>query len=253
MIDPSAIPPIAIPLAAGAYAVGKEIAKQAIGPAAKELGEPMRLAVKRMMSGLVRRLKEPDDAHEALGEAVIERLRARGVSEEILREPAEELLAQVVFSNLLVGGQSDLRGMFAGLLASELDPTRPRAHPALVEVIRQLSSLDAKVFAYLAGRRTHSVSLQGKRLRTDGGHVTGQRYPDPGPREGVERLYSPKEMEFAALFPKSEPGAFMDCLDNLSRLSVVEVLPANPGPERVASSPMLVLTRFGRTLAKACL
>jgi hypothetical protein len=252
MIPPS-IPPEALPLAAGAFAVGKEIAKNALGPAAKELGEPLRLAVKRMMSGMVKRLQAPAEAHDALGEAVIHRLRERGVSDEVLREPAEELLAQVVFSNLLVGGQSDLREMFAGLLASELDPTRSRSRPALVEVIRQLSSLDAKVFSYLADRRTHSVSLQSKRQTTHGGPVPGQRYPDPGPREGVEQIYSPKEMEFAALFPEDEPGAFMECFDNLRRLSLVEVLPANPGPERVSSSPMLVLTRFGRTLAQACL
>jgi hypothetical protein len=143
--------------------------------------------------------------------------------------------------------------MFAGLLATELDPKKPRAHPAFVEVIRQLSRLDAKVIAYLGARRDFSDSLQGRRLMEDGGTVTGQRYPDPGPRQGVEHLYSPRSMELAALFPKEEPDSFMQALDNLRRLGVAEVQPANPGQERVSSHPRLVLTRFGKALAKACL
>jgi hypothetical protein len=76
MIDPGE----AAALAGGAYVV-----KKVLDPALAALGQPLGDRVKGWMARF--RVQDPDEARDALSERLIERLRARGVTDEaLLRE-----------------------------------------------------------------------------------------------------------------------------------------------------------------------
>jgi hypothetical protein len=62
----------------------------------------------------------------------------------------------------LVGNEPELRDMFANLLASSMDSsTAASAHPAFVEIIRQMVPEEAKLFEHLAIRRVVPLIMPG--------------------------------------------------------------------------------------------
>lgn len=226
--------------------IGKELAKAALAPAAKEMGEPLRLIVARAMGPLTRRLKRPEQVTDEFLEKVLGRLADRGITPDAVRQPAEEIVAQVVFANLISGVQPDIQEMFANLLASELDCSRPRTRPAFVEVVRQLSGAEARVLKELA-KRGYSDPLHPKVT------IKHKRPGTPEPPENHIPFGDPF-IPGADLLPLVEGGsaeAFTSIVENLIRLRITTVTNHPPGID--PSPRVLALTWFGRELCDACI
>ena len=77
--------------------------------------------------------------------------RLRSVPNERLTLPRPIVAVPALEAIRLVGGEPELRAMYANLLASSMDSlTADYAHPAFVEIIRQMVPEEARLFEHLA-------------------------------------------------------------------------------------------------------
>lgn len=123
-----------------------------VQPAAKEVGVALQTVAKTVhlllapISGLVWGY---DQVKEFVGTRVAEKLRK--VPEERLRTPEPNIAGPTLESLRYTGHKEDLRELYASLLATAMDAeTMAQAHPAFVEIIRQLSPDEAKIMRGLA-------------------------------------------------------------------------------------------------------
>lgn len=235
------------PETAALGAAAAKVLNDVASPALKQVGESLRLIVERVMGPLNDRLRRPVEVTDQLLEKVLGRLAERGVTPEGIRKPAEEIVAQVVFSNLIAGGQPEIEEMFADLLTTELDSSRPATIPVFAEVIRQLSAVDARVIKHMS-TRVFSEALDVRKLTVAG-------FP-----EMVTSTYGPSK-DLKQFFPESawkapspsdrEWTPFTLSLANLKRLDLADVEDqGNPHLEPLY--PVLALTLFGRAFCSAC-
>jgi hypothetical protein len=171
-------------------------------------------------------------------ERTIALLAERGVSPEALRQPAEEILAQVAFGNLIAGAQPDLHDMFASLLATDLDSGRDRPHPAFAEVIRQLSRAEAVVLRHLASvGHSQPMSETTSSVTYSDGTKQNTSTPVPG-------------ADLTALLPGMTQENFVSLYENLMRLQLATITPLSKSGK--PSPRVLELTRFGKGFCSAC-
>jgi hypothetical protein len=124
-----------------------------VQPAAKEVGAALQTVAKTIhillapVSGLVWGY---DQIKDFVGARVTEKLR--NVPEERLRTPEPNIAGPALESLRYTGHKEELRELYASLLATAMDADKmAQAHPAFVEIIRQLSPDEAKIvrrFAY---------------------------------------------------------------------------------------------------------
>lgn len=77
--------------------------------------------------------------------------RLKHVPKERIVAPRPIVAVPAIEAIRLVGGEPELRAMFANLLAASMDSrTATQAHPAFVEIIKQMVPEEARLFAYLA-------------------------------------------------------------------------------------------------------
>ena len=122
-------------------------------PAAKEVGTALQTVAKTLhillapVSGLVW-------GYEKIKDFVSETVAAKlqGVPEDELRQPEPHVAGPVLEALRYTGYQEDLRAMYANLLATSIDSaTSLNAHPAFVEIIKQMSPDEALIVKSLSG------------------------------------------------------------------------------------------------------
>jgi Abortive infection alpha len=137
---------------------------QAIKPPASEFGEaakPGGRALGEMFSAvsvLGRDVVVGSIAHLTFGwdyvrDFIMEDLprRLQNVPKEQIIPPRPIVAVPTLEAIRLVGGEPELREMYANLLASSMNSqTATYAHPAFVEIIRQMVTEEARLFEYLA-------------------------------------------------------------------------------------------------------
>ena len=135
------------------------IYQDVLQPAAKEVGLALQTVAKTVhvllapVSGLVWGYNQ---IKEFVGTRVAEKLRE--VPEERLRPPEPNIGGPALESLRYTEHKEDLRELYASLLATAMDSaTLAQAHPAFVEIIRQLSSDEAKIIRSLAYSGTRSM------------------------------------------------------------------------------------------------
>jgi hypothetical protein len=130
------------------------IYQDAVQPAVKEIGTALQTVAKSIhivlapISGLVWGYER---ITAYLDTTLSERLKR--VPPERLITPSPVVAVPVLQALLYTAQEEDLRELFANLLATSMDKeTARKAHPAFVELIRQLTPDEARLLRYLATR-----------------------------------------------------------------------------------------------------
>ena len=129
--------------------------QDAIQPAAKEIGKGLETVAKTIhialapVAGLVwgfERIK--DFVHTRVAE------KLKDVPPERITSPSPSVAGPALEALRYAGHDPDLREMYANLLAASMDAaTAQNAHPAFVEIIKQLSPDEAKLLRLFVRRR----------------------------------------------------------------------------------------------------
>src|SRR5205814_1313614 len=117
-------------------------------PATKEVGDLTARAVRLALAPLRSLLWSFERVEEWVSHAVSERLR--GVPAERI-QPPEPTIAVPALMSLTYTTNDCLRAMYAELLATSMDKTTATsAHPAYVEIIKQMTSDEARIIHHVA-------------------------------------------------------------------------------------------------------
>lgn len=125
-----------------------------IQPAAKQLGTTLETVAKTVnlalapISGVVWSYETIKDF---VSQKVAEKLQ--NVPEENIITPNPSVAGPALEALKYTGHEYELREMYANLLASSLDSeTKDNAHPSSVEIIKQLTSIEAQILNFLCSR-----------------------------------------------------------------------------------------------------
>ncbi len=125
--------------------------QDAIQPAAKEIGTALSTVAKAVnlaLAPLQGMIWAWDQIKGYLIPALVERLKQ--VPEERIITPAPNLAGPAIEALRFAGHESVLREMYANLLATAMDAKTAReAHPAFVEILKQLSPDEARIVRLL--------------------------------------------------------------------------------------------------------
>jgi len=192
-------------------AVVPELYKDAVSPAAKEIGKGLKTVAQaanialRPVAGLVW-------GYEKIEDYVIselpKKLSKRGGDEIISPEP--HLAGPLLESLKYTGYKDSLREMYLNLLATSMDKdTAEKAHPSFVEIIRQLSSDEAKLLSHFKELRGYP--------EIDSEWITYNWWR--------HEVYEDIKRRFKNVCENAEvelPDLYLSYLDNLTRLKLID-------------------------------
>jgi hypothetical protein len=154
-----------------ADAFGKEVAP--LGPRAGELAFRVGNLLLDVLEGTVYGVEQ---VSAWLREAIATRLK--GIPEERINKPNPRIAVPAVQALVYSMEEEHIREMFANLLAANMTERKEnRAHPAFVEMIKQMTPMDAEVLAVVSRRA--QVKYRVLLVRSDkwndiGGHFSFQ-------------------------------------------------------------------------------
>jgi len=128
------------------------IYQDAIQPAAKEAGKSLHL-VTRAVNAALTPVEGLVWGVEKIRDFVRERVAAKlsNVPPDEVQEPKPHIAVPAIEALRYTGAESDLAELYANLLATSMDKaTAYRAHPAFVDMIKNMSPDEAKIMRFLA-------------------------------------------------------------------------------------------------------
>ncbi len=137
--------------------IGKDVAKDVLHPTSKSIGDNLGLLVDGVMGWLgywgqkqaIKREIYLIEYKEEIEEAIRRR------KEENLIEPQIRIVGPAIEASKFYIEDKDFRKMFAELIASSCDEeTEQLVHPSFPEMIKQLSSMDAKLLQLFVQKKT---------------------------------------------------------------------------------------------------
>lgn len=185
------------------------IYQDAVQPAAQELGKALGTVAKTVnvalapVSALVWGY---DQIKDFVDNKVTEKLQ--NVPEGNIVTPPPHVAGPALESLRYTGSIDELKELYANLLASSMDSaTTKDAHPSFVEIIKQLSSDEAKLLTALISTNTEpAATVRNNREDGSGGRDQFKNFTMLGERAGVKDYN---------LIPNH--------LDNLSRLGLINI------------------------------
>lgn len=187
--------------------------QDAIQPAAKEIGTALQTVAKSIhvalapISGFVWGYEKIKDY---LNETLAEKLK--NVPVERIVTPTPAVAGPTVESLRFTAHEPSLRELYANLLATSMDAqTAQNAHPAFVEIIRQLTPDEARLMQVLAQTGVAPMITYGRRYNI----LNYDNYVDTE----IFRHFSLLPHQAHCLYPDSFPSY----LNNLCRLGLVEI------------------------------
>ena len=118
-------------------------------PAVKEIGTVAGRTVKALLSPVRALLWAFEQIEQVVYDGVQKRLE--NIPEEKRKTPLPEVAVPLMQALTYTAQNDDLREMFLNLLASTMNIDQDKnVHPSFVEIIKQMNSLDAKVFNRLS-------------------------------------------------------------------------------------------------------
>lgn len=185
------------------------IYQDALQPAAKEIGKALRTVAKTVnvalapVSALVWGY---DQIKEFVDNKVTEKLQ--NVPEENIVTPPPHVAGPALESLRYTGSIDELKELYANLLASSMDSaTTKDAHPSFVEIIKQLSSDEAKLLtALISTDQEPAVTIRNNREDNSGGRDQFRNFTALGEKVGVQ-----------------DYSRIPNYLDNLCRLGLLEI------------------------------
>lgn len=185
------------------------IYQDALQPAAKEIGKALGTIAKTVnvalapVSALVWGY---DQIKEFVDNKVTEKLQ--NVPEENIVTPPPHVAGPALESLRYTGSINELKELYANLLASSMDSaTTKDAHPSFVEIIKQLSSDEAKLLTALISKEQEpAVTIRNNRKDNSGGRDQFRNFTVLGEKVGVQ--------DFSRI---------PNYLDNLCRLGLLKI------------------------------
>lgn len=194
--------------------------------------------------------------------------KLRHVPPENLATPKPNVAGPALESLRYTGHEEMLRDMYANLLAAAMDTrTAEGAHPAFVEIIRQLTPDEARILRLLAAPRALPLLTVRKEYKTPTeqerggqdvlthfsllGWEAGCDYPDQTPVY-LDNLCRLGLAEIPAFYEYTAKGVY-DALENHSRVrEVVEQLKDDPKWKASIERKGLKVTDLGRQFCRTC-
>lgn len=238
----------------------------ALRPVAQETGKALG-TVGRAVNAALAPLKGVVWGVERIEGFVQERVTGKleSVPPENIQSPDLAVAGPALESLRYTGHNQSLSEMYANLLASSMDKeTASHAHPGFVEVIRNLSSDEAKLLAYLYKEKTVPVVDVRREKRDNSGgqivleiigtyaHDAGCEHQDLGPAYMVnlERLGLVALNRDAWL---TAPDAYKGITDDPQFKEVVERIDQGEQYKSKVDKFFVSVTPFGRQFGKACI
>lgn len=154
MIDPESSKKIVDEASKLAPEVYQDIAK----PAAKEIGDVAGRTVKALLAPVRGLLWGWEKIEQVVTEGINKRFEK--IPEERRKTPDPEIAVPLMQALTYTAQNETLREMYLNLLANSMDSTMSKiTHPSFVEIIKQMSSLDAKVFDKLSQKTGYQKAI----------------------------------------------------------------------------------------------
>ena len=181
----------------------------AIQPAAKEVGKSLHLVARAVNAALT-----PVEALvwgiEQIRDFVRERVskKLEGVPPDDVQQPKAYIAVPAIEALRYIGKESDLSELYANLLATSMDKvTAYRAHPAFVEIIKNMSPDDARIMRFLETNTSQPlINIKAREKGGVGFSIIHRHISLIGLKAGCDH-----------------PELSANYLDNLERLGLVEI------------------------------
>lgn len=185
------------------------IYQDAVQPAAKEIGKALATVAKTVNIALApvsALIWGYDQIKEFVDNKVTEKLQ--NVPEKNIITPPPHVAGPALESLRYTGSIDELKELYANLLASSMDITTTKdAHPSFVEIIKQLSSDEAKLLtALISTEQEPAVTIRNNREDNSGGRDHFRNFTVLGERVDVKDYVR-----------------IPNYLDNLCRLGLLEI------------------------------
>ena len=129
-----------------------QVYKDTLQPAGKVVGRTVQAAL-APLRGLLYSIEKVE---EIIYEGVERRLADRKIAEEKIKTPAPEIAVPIMQALIYCGENEALREMYLNLLTSTMDSDKEKtAHRAYVQIVNQLSPLEAKIIAEFRPKTPH--------------------------------------------------------------------------------------------------
>lgn len=144
-----------------AKALVPEVYKDLAKPAVSEIGSVAGRTVRALLAPIRGFLWGWERIEEVVEEGVKKRLEK--IPEERRKSPEPEIAVPLIQALEYTAQNETLREMYINLLANSMDRAKEKVvHPSFVEIIKQMSSLDAKVFDKLSAISSYQKILNPK-------------------------------------------------------------------------------------------
>ena len=190
------------------------IYQDAIQPAARDVGRSLEIVAKTVRVALAP-LSALVWGYEHISDYLVHRLseRFKDIPRERIKAPKASVAGPAVEALRFSGQDPDLREMYANLVGTAMDHnTASLAHPAFVEIIRQLSPDEARIITYMSKNPIKPVPVVSLMIET--------KPPDFSPGYIAHQPY----VSLIAEQAKCESADLCDVyLNNLARLGLIEL------------------------------
>ena len=240
-----------------------------VQPAAQEVGRGLQTVAKTVHIALAPisiMVWGYDQIKDFVSTKVADRLK--NVPPENIVTPKLSVAGPALEALRFTGGEESLSNMYANLLASAMDKTSAQgAHPAFVEIIKQLTSDEAKIVAlFRLDRAFPLIDLRWEFKPNEAGHTggitqltnfsllgadAGVEYPENMPAY-IDNICRLGLADVPALFAYTAPGVY-DSLENSGViLSFKSKIEQNPERTAVITRKALRVSEMGKQFSRVC-
>jgi len=239
--------------------------QDALQPVAKETGKALQTvgqavnAALAPIRGLVWGIERIEDF---LNRKVAEKLSK--IPKEKIQTPDPSVAVPAVESLRYTGHNETLRELYANLLATSMDAdTAKNAHPGFVEIIRSMSSDEAKIIKFIAAVGTQPMLNIRKHIPSEDGNITVHKYVSfIGGKAGCEHrelmtfyfdnLLRLKLIEIPDATYLTKSGVYDDLEADAGVKKAVEQINSQEDSEAKIEKIYVGLTELGKQFVKAC-
>lgn len=239
--------------------------EDALQPAAKEIGKALGTVAKTVnvalapVSALVWGY---DKIKDFVDTKVSEKLS--NVKDEDIVSPPPNVAGPALESLKYTGSIEELKELYANLIASSMDKnTTHKAHPSFVEIIKQLSSDEAKLLVYFASSGSAPiVDIKNNRKDKSGGRYEYRYFTNIGEKLKLENLglnssYWSNLIRLGLVdipdnFQLIEEGIYDDIISHTAVKSIVSNINKQEGRVAEIINTAVLVTDLGRQFIDVC-
>ena len=244
---------------------GVPVYQDAIQPVAKETGTALQTvgqAVNAALAPICGLVWGIEKIEEFVNTKVTEKLSK--IPEEKIQTPDPSIAGPALESLRYTGHNETLRELYANLLATSMDAdTAKNAHPGFVEIIRSMSSDEAKIITFIAAFGVQPMLNIRKHIPSEDGNITVHKYVSfIGGKAGCEHkelmtfyfdnLLRLKLIEIPDATYLTKPSVYDDLEADVGVKKAVEQINSQEDSEAKIEKIYVGLTELGKQFSRAC-